>query len=653
MVKSASLIIFFIFINVLISVDKTEASSGSLYKYELLPAGEIKPAGWIKEQLVRDLTEGYIGRFDQVHNTVRHNVFVNQDRRSNKRFRIIKEWWSGEHEGYWKDAVVRMAFLTGIEMYKRQAEIWINELIENTGEKGYIGIYENCEEPNCRFNHTRENGELWTTSRILMAMLAYYEYTGRKDVLEAAENAARLIMNEYDERNYFVRKGSGGGVSHGIGFFENLEWLCRITGDEAYNEYAKKLYEDFSTGIVRDNDLQLDILLDEDRYFIKHGAHIAEGIFVPTYIAGLHEEDKYSKAAKLSLEKLFYHMTPGGAMRCDEWINGRKGSADELYEYCGIAEMVGPMNRIISITGNLSLGDSLETLVFNAGQGSRFSTLTALSYLTSDNRIKINHFEIGKRESYDAAHRAAACCVLNGGRTMPYYVEGMWMKDKQNNGIAAVLFGPSILETNVNGQAITIKEETNYPFDDNIRFTITANEPVRFPLIIRRPFGAKNILLSTPKGAEITHYNDKIVIKATWNSGDAVDVDFNFPVKKMPQQASKTVPGGGYFLKRGAVVYSLKIDHQIDTIKQHNESGFYRYRIKAANSDKWRLQIKKDATFEYNEMHDGNVLHPFDKPVVELTGELVDKKGNPVPVTLIPEGNTILRRVTFSAFKSK
>ncbi len=650
--KYTLLIILFIIPNVLVSMNKTSTSSNSIYKYELFKAGEIMPNGWIREQLLRDLTDGYIGQFDKVHPTVRHNVFVHQDRRSNKRYRLRKEWWSGEHEGYWKDAVIRMAFLTGSEIFMQQAEIWMNELIENTGKDGYIGIYDNCGHRDCRFNHSRENGELWTTSRILMAMLAYYEYTRREEVLQAAEDAAKLIMKEYADRNYFIQKGRGGGVSHGVGFFENLEWLYRITGDEAYNEYAKKLYEDFSVGMVRDNDLQLHILLAEERYFRKHGAHIAEGIFVPTYIAALRQEEKYNEAAKISLEKLFYHMTPGGAMRCDEWIKGRKGSADEHYEYCGIAEMVSPMNRIITMTGDLSLADRLETMVFNAGQGSRFSTLTALSYLTSDNRIKINHSEIGKRESYDASHRAAACCVLNGGRTMPYYVEGMWMKDVQNNGIAAVAFGPSTLKTEIDGKNVSILEETNYPFDDNIRFTLTTNEPVSFPLIIRRPFGVKNTEISAPEGSEIMRYDDKIVIKATWKTGDVVDVNFNFLVRKMPQEESKTVPDSGCFLKRGSLVYALKFDHRIDTTKEHNESGFYRYKIKSVNRDNWKLRIKEDASFEYNKMHDGKVFHPFDKPVVELRGELVDKKGKPVPVTLIPEGNTVLRRVTFSIYKS-
>ncbi|NBC83506.1 MAG: hypothetical protein GVY19_09000 [Bacteroidetes bacterium] len=617
------------------------------YQYEILPAGEIKPGGWIKNQLERDLSQGYIGHFDNVHHTVTHNVFVKQNRTSTKQYRIIKEWWSGEHEGYWKDAVIRMAFLSGHKKYQEQAHIWMNELVENTGKNGYIGIYADCERPVCRFNHKKGNGELWATSRILMAMLAYYEFTGEQKVLDAAEKAAKLIMHHYNDKNYFSKESKGGGVSHGIGFFENLEWLYRLTGDESYLQFSVKLYEDFNNGRVRDDDLKTHRLLDEDRYFRKHGAHIAEGMFVPTFIANLRNEERYNKAADKSLEKLYYHMTPGGAMRCDEWINGRRGTADELYEYCGIAEMVGPLNKIITMTGDLSIADRIEKLTFNAGQGSRFSPLRGLSYLTSDNRIHINHREIGKRESYDAAHRAAACCVLNGGRLMPYYVEGMWMKDLETKGITAMLYGPSELNTTIRDTKVNIVEDTDYPFGDKIRFTVNPEKPINFALTLRKPHGVNNFETTNLEEAKVNEYKDKIVITKDWQKDDQFDVHFKFDVKKIAQPESKTVPNGGYFLQRGALVYALQFDHDIDTVKEYNNSGYYRYKIKATNTDKWDLKIDEETPFEYTDLQQEPVENPFDEPVVKLEGSLTDKNGNTIPVTLIPEGNTVFRRVTF------
>jgi len=631
-----------------------EDHMNKVYKYAILEAGEIKPKGWIREQLHRDLTDGYIGQFDQVHHTVTHNLFVKQNRRSEKQFKIVKEWWSGEHEGYWKDAVIRMAFLTGNEEYIKQAKKWIDDIIENAGEDGYIGIYENCDEPTCRFNHKKGNGELWATSRILMAILAYYEYTGEHKALSAAEKAAKLIIHEYQDKNYFSKTSKGGGVSHGIGFFENLEWLYRITGDDIYLQAAIKLYTDFNEGKVRDDDLKLQRLLDTTRYFKKHGAHVAEGIFVPHFIAAIKNNPKYNQAAEISVKKLNYHLTPGGAMRCDEWVKGRKGTADERYEYCGIAEMISPLNKMIAFNGDFKLADKIETMTFNAGQGSRFPVLKGLSYLTSDNRIKINHTEIGHRETYDASHRAASCCVLNGGRLMPYYIEGMWMKDIKNNGLVATLYGPCQVNTTINDIDVHIDEKTNYPFSGKIEFTINPEKATEFPLILRKPHGCTDIDISTIKGADIRNEENHVVITKKWGKNDKFIVHFKFETQKIRQPSSKTVKGGGYYVKRGPLVFALPFDYQLDTTKEYHNSGFYRYKIKAKDKKGWKYKITPDTDFNW-ESEIGNELakHPWDEPVVKLKGTLINRKGEKVPVELVPEGNTIFRKVTFSTFKNK
>jgi DUF1680 family protein len=625
-----------------------------IYHYKILKAGEIQPRGWIREQLHRDLTEGYIGSFDQVHPTVTHNLFVKQNRRSEKQYKIVKEWWSGEHEGYWKDAVVRMAFLTGNSHQKQRARHWIDQIVENAGKDGYIGIYEDCEEPTCRFNHEKGNGELWATSRILMAMLAYYEYSGDEKVLDAAEKATKLILSKYRDRNYFSKTSKGGGVSHGIGFFENLEWLYRLTGDQTYLDAAVRLYGDFSRGKVRDDDLKLTRLLDTTRYFRKHGAHVAEGIFVPHFVAAIEERPEFVRAANQSVHKLNYHLTPGGAMRCDEWVRGRKGTADERYEYCGIAEMISPLNKMVAFTGDFRLADQVETMTFNAGQGARLPVLKALSYLTSDNRIKINHQEIGHRESYDASHRAASCCVLNGGRLMPYYVEGMWMKNIQNEGLVAALYGPCEVETTIKNVQVKIEEQTNYPFAGEVHFTVSPQKNLEFPLTLRKPHGCTTVELTGVDEAEVSEAKDKIIITRTWKKNDTFSIHFYFEVEKVAQPSSKTVRGGGYYVKRGPLVFALPFEYRMDTIKEYHQSGFYRYRIKATDKEGWKYKINPDAnfTFETN-LENEPVLHPWDNPVVMLKGNLVNAKGDQVPVKLVPEGNTIFRKVTFSTYKKK
>lgn len=644
--KSLLLIVFGFL--TLATTNKEQKDMKDIYKYNIPNAGEITPKGWISQQLSDDLTGGYIGVYNQVNPTVTYNVFTKQNRLSKRRFSLRKEWWSGEHEGYWKDAVIRMAFLTNNKAYIEQTHQWINELLSHIDNDGYIGIYADCQKPGCRFNHVRGNGELWVTSRILMAMLAYYQFTGNTRVLAAAEKAVDLVINQYSQRNYFTRASKGGGVSHGIGFFESLDWLYRITGKKYYLDFAEKLYDDFNQGQFRDDDLKTELLLDKERPFQKHGAHIAEGIFVPQFIANINKRPFYQQAADNAMLKLENHLTPGGAMRCDEWLKGRPGTADEQYEYCGIAEMVGPMNKIFAYNGDFSVADKIETMTFNAGQGARLPVLTALSYLTSDNRLHINHREIARREHYDAAHLAAACCALNGGRLMPYYVEGMWMKNNHDKGLTALLLGPCEINTHINDIPVKVSEITNYPFSDTVNFVVHPEKETAFPLVIRKPFGCSVSNLIVPNGASVKHQPDRIIIDNRWKQNNKVQLTFNFSIDKIQQPASKTVKGRGVYFKRGPLVFAQAFSHRIDTVKEYNESGFYRYKIKPDNLTGWKYRVDTDETFTYKQIEADYNKQPWHQPVVALNGYLYDNNNKKHEVTLVPLGNTIFRRVTFS-----
>ncbi len=647
------LIVGLLSLSQIVKSQKEGNEMNKLYKYKILEAGKIQPEGWIKEQLSKDLTDGYIGHYDDVHHTVNYNVFFNQNRISKRKYSLRKEWWSGEHEGYWQDAKIRMAFLAQNKKYIQEAKDWMEELLKHIDESGYIGIYADCDDFGCRFHHKRGNGELWATSRMLMATLAYYEFTGDKRFLDASEKAARLVMDNYSDENYFEVNSRGGGVSHGVGFFENLEWLYRITGDNDYLEFAVKLYEDFNNGNVRDDDLKTQQLLNEKELFDKHGAHIAEGFFIPEFIATLVDEKRYDSAANNALEKLYQHLTPSGAMRCDEWIKGRKGTADERYEYCGIAEMVSPLSKMITFTGNIQLADRIEKMTFNAGQGARFPVLKAVSYLTADNRIKIKHREIAKRESYDAAHFAAACCALNAGRLMPYYTEGMWMKDEEKNQVLAMLYGPSVLNTQLGDTQIEIEEKTDYPFEDQIKFVLKPEKPKTFSLVLRKPFNCQDIKWDIPENAKLEEFNDRLVISHKWQKGDEVQVKFNFKIQQVEQPESKTVKDSGVYIQRGPLVYALPFEHRIKEVKEHRNSGFYRYKVKAIDKSNWKLKLNTKEKLEFIPADKQNITEPWEwnKPVVKIKATLQDEKNESKKYELVPIGNTIFRRVTFSVYK--
>ncbi|MBC9795742.1 beta-L-arabinofuranosidase domain-containing protein [Sinomicrobium weinanense] len=623
----------------------TRAQEKSVYTYRLAGVGAIKPMGWIKNQMDRDLRQGLIGSFDKISNTVTYNLFVNQNRLNDRKYDNRKEWWSGEHEGYWKDAIIRMAYLTENRQYIDSAQAWVNEIINNTDTSGYIGIYKKGDTPHTRYNFTGPNGELWTQSRIMVALAAYYEFTGDKRVLDHLKKAVQLTMEKYRKKNPFAT-GTDGGTGHGVGYFEILEWLYRTTENKAYAEFAKKLYADLDRADTNIEDLAPKRLEAKKPYFSNHGAHIAEGFMAPFWLKALYPAPEYEQYARNAMYKLNYATTPGGAMRADENVQERKGTGNEAYEYCGITELISPFNSMISFSGDMQLADRTERAVFNAAQGARFADLSAVSYLTKDNRIAIDPKKKLGRYTFDSNHYAASCCTLNSGRLMPYYVQGMWMDNADGSGVTAVMFGPSSYTTTVKGTEVTIEEQTAYPFEDNIDFVFTVGQPASFTFTFRKPFGVTDVDISGVEDAEIDTANNTISVTRAWKTGDKVRVQFNFDVK----QTADVDPEGNrqYFIRRGPLLYALAFPFTKRKLKEHNTSGFYQWNVTCTDQNGWDYQWPENPSFELvRDKAKSDVAFPFDKPVLKIKTQLRDTNGNKMDMTLVPMGNTVLRRLTF------
>jgi DUF1680 family protein len=595
-----------------------------------------------------DLTEGLTGNYHKVSNAVNLQVFEKHNRPAGGHVMIPidgrqKSWWSGEHEGYWKDSIVRMAFLLDDKAQIDRAHEWMKRILATQGKDGYIGAYTK----ETRFPTSGENGELWVQSRIFQAMLAYYELTGDEKVLEAVQKATNLTLSKYKDTTYFGGKGGQGGLSHGVGFMDTLEWLYRLTGREVYRDGMVWLYQDHQKQTTRDREIQLERLLDPDMLWQEHTPHIMEALHMPAIVYALTGEAKYSKAAAAVLEKYDYHATPGGAVVGDESVLGRAGSADMPAEYCSMTEAVSSLNRIMAWSGDLSTAERAERVSFNAAQGARFHPANlAVRYLTMDNQRVANDHSHRQRYLYSAWHQAAACCTLNAGRLIPYYVEGMWYRDISRNALVASLYGPCSVNTQVAGTEVAIVEKTNYPFSDKIEFSISPEKPVRFTLVLRLPPTAGKVRVDAGWGAKIKRFDDRIEVTRNWKPNSRLKVDFDFAVQLKPDR------NGEKYLQWGALLFSLPLPEQRKEIKRFKaldgqDSGFGMWEIQPRNEDGWTYRLDEDAQFKLITLPEGNFQTPWAHPPIGLRGSMRTAEGKQTDVTLKPLGSTLLRRTSF------
>lgn len=177
-----------------------------------------------------------------------------------------------------------MAYMSGLPEAIRMAENLLERQLEYAAEDGYIGIYDR----NLRYQHEEENGEFWGQSRILLSLLAAYEYTDREDYLQAVIRAADITVAAYrDQQPYFSIPKALGGIGHGLMITDAMFWLYEISGKDSYHEFAIK----FATR-ARVNKLH------DDRYSLQYGPLLYalpfEEEFTPTKdypVAGFHDYD--------------------------------------------------------------------------------------------------------------------------------------------------------------------------------------------------------------------------------------------------------------------------------------------------------------------------------------------------------------------------
>ena len=630
--------------------------------FELLPLGSVMPAGWIKEQMDDQIESGFCRYLDELSPMIMKDQIWGKQRRSASRpdeknmpdvgFDAKDlQWWNGESQGNWFDGFFRTAVLTQNARALAKTDSIVNYLLSTQDEDGYMGVYDTS----LRFKNTEGNGELWTQAVALRALLGYYEYSKNEKILSAVEKAVKRTMTAYNEQamNPFEGKSTGG-IPHGLMFADVTEALYRYTHNTVYRDYTAWLYKAFSSAKPEDNDIHYSFLKDSSKNFIGHSAHTFEHLRVLLYAYYFTGHGELAKALSNYYFKMEKVMLPGGVPFGFENMWGLLANPDSTAaEYCDMVEYELSMIRDLQLTGERSYGDRIEKAFFNSMQGARFPDNKAIVYDKTDNcyfldmknpgynKAKgIGYSEYETRYKYSPTQEdVAVCCVPNACKSYPYYVSHMWMKS--SDGLAATIYGPCVLNTEINGTKITIVEKTSYPFYENIEFQVSAEKETEFCIRLRIPEWSVSTVVNSVEAKTKTE-NGYYVITRRWNKCDTFSISFQSEIK-----AAKAFDGS-VSLSKGPLVYALDIPSVDKHTRTYNVPGFFDHSHTALSNEYLVARFpEENAAFSFTFTGiDGSMENPWAKPVVALKGKMLF--GNDTKdVQLIPMGCTLLRRVTF------
>jgi DUF1680 family protein len=301
-------------------------------------------------------------------------------------------------------------------------------------------------------------------------------------------------------------------------------------------------------------------------------------------------------------------------------------------------------------SGRASFGDRAEILTFNSMQGARSADGKGLTYCKTDNCYVLDKksphsgfTEADPRYKYSPTHQdAAVCCNPNYGRNLPYYVGHMWKKTA--DGVAAVLYGPATLTTPLAGGVLSVREETNYPYSDEIDFIFNSAPATAVSIHLRKP-GWAGTVSAEASGATVTERGDYLVVRKRWAPGDRIRLSLR------PEIQRHELPNGEAWLQRGPLVYALGIPSRSEDTRTYAGTGFTDYVVFPTEETFRTLAFEAAApgqTFGFSFVPAPAGTMPWSEATPRLSGGLVDRStGATKKVTLLPMGATVLRKVTF------
>jgi hypothetical protein len=609
-----------------------------------LPLGQVRPRGWLHAQLRRDLEGGFAGCLDRLTPRAARDLFRERIGTSGD----PTAWWDAETRGNWLWGYVMMTHLAGGPEQRDRAAALVADLLASRDEDGYLGIYAAA----ARYRHADgENGELWAQSRALLALIAHVEATGDEAALAVVRRAADLTLRHYTAQRPYFRRGdrllrdSLTGLTHGLCYLDVLEWLHGRTGEAAYAEAGVRLYGEFSAMAPFPNDdLALPSLAEPRQLFAGHAVHTAEHLRALLWASRLAPGRVPPEIVEHALARLGRYRLPSGALLGDEAIHGVP-MPESGYEYCTTTELAFSLSGAVQHLGRADLGDWLETLVFNAAQGARLPDGRAVAYLSADTRLaataeRVDSYSMGAaglRYKYSPTHDDVACCCNpNAVRLLPQFVSRMWMRLAADDGLAAVAYGPCELHTSMDGVGITVLEETDYPFSDEIELVITPERPVELTLALRRPAWAGEMRVTVGRATKVDA-GGWVRLRKVWTAGDRVRVEFFWRVR------SESYANGEVAVLRGPLQYALPVEHRLVATRSYDVPGFHDYDVLPVDDAQgYRIPVldagAPDLGFRFEARSAGDAERPWDEPRCLL------RTGG---TALAPIGATLLRRAAF------
>lgn len=340
--------------------------------------------------------------------------------------------------------------------------------------------------------------ELYNMGHMYEAAVAYYQATGKRKWLDAAEKSARHINHVFFEGDPAYNDGKPVNQAPGHQEIElALVKLFRVTGDSLYLNMAKRFldirgvtYRPDGEGVMAPDYAQQHMPVREQRTAVGHAVRATYMYSAMADVGALTGDTTLRPA----LESIWHdivdrkmHITGGlGAVPGIEgfgpdYVLPNKNTYDET---CAGVGNVFFNYRLFLMERDARYVDVAEVALYN-------NVLAGVN-LAGDRFFYVNPLEADGRKAFNQGHRGrstwfgTACCPSNLARLIPQ-VPGM-VYSQTDDEIFCALYAGCSTTLNMACGDVTLTQRTEYPFDGDVEIEVTPSvDGAEFTLWLRVP----------------------------------------------------------------------------------------------------------------------------------------------------------------------
>jgi DUF1680 family protein len=442
---------------------------------------------------------------------------------------------------------------------------------------GYLNVYFTIVRPGERWTDLRDAHELYCAGHLIEAGVAHFQATAKRSLLDVVCRYADHIESVF---------GREPGQKRGYCGHEEIELalvkLYRVTGEERYLRLAQYFVDErgqqpyyfdqeaaargapgyFETYRTR------GLLRSAREYNQAHKpvreqdevvGHAVRAMYLCSAMADLAGETG-DDSLRAACRRLWDHLTTKRM-----YLTGGIGSAAQnegftadydlpngtaYAETCAAIGLIFWAHRMAQLEADGRYIDVLERALYNGVLSGVSQDGTRFFY---DNPLASNG-DVSRKPWF-----GVACCPPNLARLLASL--GQYIYSTGDSSLAVHLYIQSTVDLEVQGQPVTVRQHTSYPWEGTVRLSLALSRPIEMEIALRRPGWCRDARLRI-NGAEVdlTGHTERgyLRISRVWSDGDTVELDLAMPVERVYAHPEVQAAIGCVALQRGPLVYCVE-----------------------------------------------------------------------------------------------